>query len=90
MGEGREGQDRETSWGMQQYGQIIKRQSSGSDYNDNKLICQTSYIQEINYIVDILPGQYVILDGMAPYRHLLLAPAEGWWPSATWSDLRAL
>ena len=27
---------------------------------------------------------------MAPYGCLLLAPAEGWWPSATWRALRAL
>ena len=30
---------------------------------------------------------YVILEGMAPYGCLLLAPAEGWWPSATWIAL---
>ena len=31
-----------------------------------------------------------ILEGTAPYGHLLLAPAEGWWPSATWRALWAL
>ena len=25
---------------------------------------------------------------MVPYRHLLLAPAEGWWPLATWMSFR--
>ena len=25
-----------------------------------------------------------------PYGHLLLAPAEGWWLSATWRSLRAI
>ena len=24
-----------------------------------------------------------LIEGLAPYRGLLLAPAEGWWPSAT-------
>ena len=38
-----------------------------------------------------IPSSITILDGMAPcYGHLLLAPAEGWWPSATWRALRAL
>ena len=32
----------------------------------------------------------VILEGMAPYGCLLLAPAEDWWPSATWRALQAL
>ena len=27
---------------------------------------------------------------MVPYGRLLLAPVEGWWPSATWRALRAL
>ena len=27
---------------------------------------------------------------MAPYGRLLLAPAEGWWPLATWRALQAL
>ena len=27
---------------------------------------------------------------LLPYGHLLLAPAEGWWPLATWKALRAL
>ena len=27
---------------------------------------------------------------MAPYGRLLIAPAEGWWPLATWRALRAL
>ena len=26
----------------------------------------------------------LILEGSAPYGGLLLAPAEGWWPTATW------
>ena len=26
----------------------------------------------------------IILEGSAPYGGLLLAPAEGWWPTATW------
>ena len=30
------------------------------------------------------------LEGTAPYGRLLLAPAEGWWPSATWRALWAL
>ena len=30
------------------------------------------------------------LEGMVPYGHLLLAPVEGWWPSATWRALQAL
>ena len=30
------------------------------------------------------------LEGTAPYGCLLLAPAEGWWPSATWWALWAL
>ena len=33
---------------------------------------------------------YFILEGTAAYGRLLLAPAEGWWPSATWRALRAL
>ena len=32
----------------------------------------------------------ICLEGRAPYGHLLLAPVEGWWPSATWKTLRAL
>ena len=32
----------------------------------------------------------VPLEGTAAYGHLLLAPAEGWWPSATWRALQAL
>ena len=31
-----------------------------------------------------------ILEGTAPYGNLLLAPAECWWPLATWRALRAL
>ena len=34
--------------------------------------------------------EYALLEGMAAYGRLLLAPAEGWWPSATWRALRAL
>ena len=30
------------------------------------------------------------LEGTAAYGCLLLAPAEGWWPSASWRALRAL
>ena len=30
------------------------------------------------------------LEGTAAYGHLLLTPAEGWWPTATWRALRAL
>ena len=30
------------------------------------------------------------LEGMAAYGRLLLAPAEGWWPWATWRALQAL
>ena len=34
--------------------------------------------------------KYLTLEVTAPYGCLLLAPAEGWWPSATWRALRAL
>ena len=27
---------------------------------------------------------YFSLEGSAPYGGFLLAPAEGWWPTATW------
>ena len=34
--------------------------------------------------------KYHKLEGTAVYGRLLLAHAEGWWPSATWRALRAL
>ena len=34
--------------------------------------------------VQLIINNINLLEGTAPYRHLLLAPAEGWWPSATW------
>ena len=35
-------------------------------------------------------SKYALLEGMVPYGCLLLAPAEGRWPSATWRALWAL
>ena len=29
------------------------------------------------------PKMYLLLEGSAPYGGLILAPAEGWWPTAT-------
>ena len=44
-----------------------------------KLLCQKYHLIK-----------YIKLEGTALYGCLLLAPAEGWWPSATWRALQAL
>ena len=48
-------------------------------------------------VIYLLPFIFVVLgrllkklEGTAAYGRLLLAPAEGWWPTATWRALRAL
>ena len=40
--------------------------------------------------INILKFNLCLLEGMAAYSRLLLAPVEGWWPSATWRALLAL
>ena len=42
------------------------------------------------YCINILLLRYSWLEGTVAYGRLLLAPAGGWWPSATWRALRAL
>ena len=47
-------------------------------------------LKECTYSLDRNSILYITLEGMAVYGCLLLAPAEGWCPSATWRVLRAL
>ena len=36
------------------------------------------------FTINCYKPKYNLLEGMAAYGRLLLAPAEGWWPLATW------
>ena len=58
---------------------------------DNKTTSDHAIITVRRYCKQIpQTPKYRKLEGTAAYGRLLLAPAEGWWPSATWRALRAL
>ena len=44
----------------------------------------------LGFRINFSNSQYNITRSYVPYGRLLLAPAEGWWHSATWRALRAL
>ena len=48
------------------------------------------HLELVIYMLYIHVIYIYILEGTAPYGRLLLAPAEGWWASATWRALQAL
>ena len=45
---------------------------------------------EVVHYLGQWPKYVFLLEGTAAYGCLLLAPAEGWWPLATWRALRAI
>ena len=53
-------------------------------YKQAAIGCRTFQLQIFGH------PKYYKLEGTAAYGCLLLAPGEGWWPSATWRALRAL
>ena len=54
----------------------------------NKIFVSMTY--NVCYCIYKYSYNIISLEGMAAYGRLLLAPAEGWWPLATWRALRAL
>ena len=57
--------------------------------NQSKIILCMKILGKTFFVTQYHPLPH-LLEGMAPYGRLLLAPTEGWWPLAAWRALRAL